>query len=138
MIKPLIKGLQLTFRTLFTRPVTFRYPEERMTMFPRFRGLHELKRNETGETICVACGLCAAVCPAGCIRVEAAESGEHRRYPALYEIDLARCIFCGFCAEACPCGGLVLREGYETAGYSRKDLILNRDQLLCTYQDKEG
>ena len=137
MIKPFLQGLKLTFRTFFTRPVTLQYPEKKMQMFPRFRGLHELKRNETGQLICVACELCAAACPAGCIRIEPAESPAHRRFPRIYDIDLSRCIFCGFCVEACPYGAIVLREGYEMADYSRQDLILHRDQLMHTYDHKE-
>ncbi len=134
MIKPLLKGLGLTFRTFFTQPVTLKYPEEKMVMYPRFRGLPELTRSEEGKLLCVACELCAAVCPANCIRVEPAEGPTHRRYPKVYEIDLSRCIFCGFCQEACPYGAIVLREDYETANESRKDLIYNRDKLFHTYQ----
>lgn len=134
MILPLLRGLKLTLRTFFTRPITLQYPEQKMVMYPRFRGLHELQRDAEGKIICVACELCAAVCPAKCIRVEPTEDENHVRYPKVYEIDLLRCIFCGFCVEACPYGAILLRENYETANYSRKDLIYNRDQLLHAYQ----
>ncbi len=134
MILPLLKGLKLTLRTFFTRPITLQYPEQKMVMFPRFRGLHELQRDGEGKIICVACELCAAVCPAKCIRVEPMEDENHVRVPKVYEVDLLRCIFCGFCVEACPYGAILLRENYETANYSRKDLIYNRDQLLHAYQ----
>ena len=133
MILPLLKGLKLTFRTFFTRPITLQYPEQKMVMYPRFRGLHELQRDGEGKIICVACELCAAVCPARCIRVEPMEDENHVRVPRVYEIDLLRCIFCGFCVEACPYGAILLREDYETANYSRKALIYNRDQLLQAY-----
>ena len=96
MIIPLLKGLALTFRTFFTHPVTLQYPEQKMVMYPRFRGLHELTRDDEGKILCVACELCAAVCPAKCIRVEPAEGPTHKRFPLVYEIDLLRCIFCGF------------------------------------------
>jgi NADH-quinone oxidoreductase subunit I len=105
-----------------------------MVMYPRFRGLHELTRDEEGKIKCVACELCAAVCPAKCIRVEPAEGPTHQRFPLVYEIDLLRCIFCGFCQEACPYGAIILRENYETADYTRKDLIYNRDKLFHAYQ----
>jgi NADH-quinone oxidoreductase subunit I len=134
MIIPLLKGLKLTLRTFFTRPITLQYPEQKMLMYPRFRGLHELQRDGEGKIICVACELCAAVCPAHCIRVEPMEDENHVRVPKVYEIDLLRCIFCGFCVEACPYGAILLRENYETANYSRKALIYNRDQLLQAYQ----
>jgi NADH-quinone oxidoreductase subunit I len=136
MILPLLKGLKLTFRTFFTRPVTLKYPEQKMAMFPRFRGLHELARDAEGKILCVACELCAAVCPAHCIRVEPAEGPTHRRFPLVYEIDLGRCIFCGFCQEACPYGAILLRGNYETAKYTRKELIFNRDQLIHAYDPK--
>ena len=134
MILPLLRGLKLTLRTFFTRPITLQYPEQKMVMYPRFRGLHELQRDGEGKIICVACELCAAVCPAKCIRVEPMEDENHVRVPKVYEVDLLRCIFCGFCVEACPYGAILLRENYETADYSRKDLIYNRDQLLHAYQ----
>ena len=105
-----------------------------MVMYPRFRGLHELTRDEEGKIKCVACELCAAVCPAKCIRVEPAEGPTHKRFPLVYEIDLLRCIFCGFCQEACPYGAIILRENYETANYTRQDLIYNRDQLFHSYE----
>lgn len=138
MIRALLKGMWLTLRTFFTRPVTLKYPEEKMPMFPRFRGLHELTRDEKGQIKCVACELCAAVCPAQCIQVEPGEGPNHKRFPKVYEIDLGRCIFCGFCEEACPYGAIVLRDKYETADYARKDLIFDRDRLLRTYENKEA
>jgi NADH-quinone oxidoreductase subunit I len=138
MIVPLLKGLALTLRTFFQRPVTLQYPEEKMPMFPRYRGLHELQRDGDGKIICVACGLCAAVCPAQCIRVEPAEDEHHVRYPQVYEIDLLRCIFCGFCQEACPYGAILLRSDYETANYTRTSLIYGREELLQAYQKKGG
>ncbi len=137
MITPLIKGLGLTLKTFFSRPVTLKYPEEKMPMFPRFRGLHELTRDEKGQIKCVACGLCAAVCPANCIHVEPDEGPAHNRFPKAYEIDILRCIFCGFCQEACPYGAIILREDYETANYHRRDLLYDREKLLHAYDKKE-
>ena len=51
------------------------YPEEKTPVYPRFRGRHKLHRFEdTGLEKCVGCSLCAAACPAKCIRVVAAEN----------------------------------------------------------------
>lgn len=102
-------------------------------MFPRFRGLPELTQDEKGELKCVACELCAAVCPAGCIRVEPGETSDHKRFPEIYEIDLARCIFCGFCAEACPCGAVILGQSYELATNTRKELLHQKDKLIRSH-----
>ena len=79
--------------------MTIQYPEEKTSVYPRFRGRHKLHRFEdTGLEKCVGCSLCAAACPADCIRVVAAENdpadrvSAGERYAAVYEINLARCI----------------------------------------------
>ena len=101
MVQELMKGLSITLSHFFKKPVTLKYPEVRMQMYPRYRGLHELHRYANGLERCVCCGLCAAVCPADAIYMEAAEnSGTERysageRYAKRYEIDMLRCIFCG-------------------------------------------
>jgi len=57
-------------------------PNEGAVFQERFRGLHELQRDENGLEKCVACFLCAAACPANCIYIEAADNTEraaHKR-----------------------------------------------------------
>ena len=70
-----LKGFALTFRQLFSRPLTQQYPEYKKPMYPRFRGRHRLHRHTNGLEKCIGCSLCAAACPADCIRVVAAEIG---------------------------------------------------------------
>ena len=70
-----LKGFATTFMRLFEKPVTIEYPEEKTPVYPRFRGRHKLHRfDDTGLEKCVGCSLCAAACPAECIRVVAAEN----------------------------------------------------------------
>ena len=87
-------------------------------------------RDENGKEKCVACCLCAAVCPARCITVEAAENEQKEKYAQHYQIDIARCIFCGYCVEACPVGALLLTGDYELADYTRESLIYTKERLL--------
>ena len=131
MIWPLIKGLSVTLKYFFTRPITMKYPEERWEAGPRWRGRHQLLWDEEKKREkCVACCLCATVCPAQCIRVEGAENERHEKYPKLYEIDLNRCIFCGFCVEACPVNAIIMTGSYELAEYHREDNIYPKETLL--------
>src|SRR5204863_4853066 len=74
MIKELATGLGVTLENLFKKPFTVQYPEEKLEMFPRFRGLHILTRHADGLERCVGCELCAVACPADAIFVEAAEN----------------------------------------------------------------
>ncbi len=90
-----LKGMRTTFARIIEGPHTIQYPEQKTPVYPRFRGRHRLHRFEdTGLEKCVGCSLCAAACPADCIRVVAAENTpENRvsageRYAAVYEINL--------------------------------------------------
>ncbi len=131
IVKPLLDGLKTTFSFVFRKRATIQYPDEKMEMFPRWRGqLHMLKDPKTGLERCVACGLCAVVCPPMAIVIEAGERDDHTKYPVKFEYDMGRCIFCGFCVEACPKAAIAMGHEYELAENSREKLILNKEKLL--------
>ena len=104
----LLRGLRLTLRQLFARPVTVQFPEERTPKSPRFRGLHALRRYPNGQERCIACKLCEAVCPALAITIDSEVGDDGTRRTTRYDIDLFKCIYCGFCEEACPVDAIVL------------------------------
>ena len=131
-------GLRTTLARIAEGPTTVQYPEEKVPVYPRFRGRHKLHRFEdTQLEKCVGCSLCAAACPADCIRVVAAENTpENRvsageRYAAVYEINLSRCIFCGYCEIACPFDAITMGHDYELSDYDRSDLIFTKEMLLA-------
>jgi NADH-quinone oxidoreductase subunit I len=147
-----VRGLKTTFGRMLEKPVTVQYPEEKTPVYPRFRGRHKLHRFEgtphdgaqagegdghAGLEKCVGCSLCAAACPADCIRVVSAENTpEHRvsageRYAEVYEINLSRCIFCGYCEIACPFDAITMGHDYELSDYTREDLIFTKEMLLA-------
>jgi NADH-quinone oxidoreductase subunit I len=133
-----VRGMKTTLGRMVEPPTTVQYPEEKTAVYPRFRGRHKLHRFEdTGLEKCVGCSLCAAACPADCIRVVAAENTpENRvsageRYAAVYEINLSRCIFCGYCEVACPFDAITMGHDYELSDYDRADLIFTKEMLLA-------
>lgn len=127
----LVKGLLVTLKAFFSPPVTIRYPEHKREVAGRWRGIHYFERTDDGDTRCVACGLCVAICPSRCIRLVAVEREDGSRYPEAYEINTVRCIYCGMCAEACPVDAIKLGRDYEFVGYRREGLLLNKDELLA-------
>ena len=81
IILPLLKGLWLTLRRFLSRPITVQYPEEKKGVSERWRGIHYFDKDSSGETTCVACGLCVAICPSNCIKLEIGERADGTRYP---------------------------------------------------------
>ena len=136
MILELLKGMATTFKHIFRKPVTVSYPEERIPLAPRYRGLHMFVANDDGMERCVGCELCAVACPADAIYIEPAENTEQERhsrgerYAKVYKIHMLRCIFCGYCEEACPEDAIFLGHTYELADVSRDAFVYSKEQLL--------
>src|SRR5580765_3366304 len=128
-----LKGFAVTFKQLFKKPITQQYPEYKRPVYPRYRGRHRLNRFENGLEKCVGCSLCAAACPADCIRVVAAENTPEERYSAgeryarIYEINMSRC---SYCEIACPFDAITLGNDYELAEMSRDALVYTKQMLL--------
>ena len=135
------KGFAVTFRHLFRKPVTQQVPEYKRPVYPRVRGRHRLHRHENGLEKCVGCSLCAAACPADCIRVVAAENdpagpvSPGERYARIYEINLSRCIYCGYCEIACPFDAITLGNDYELAEMSREAMVYTKEMLLAPHPE---
>jgi NADH-quinone oxidoreductase subunit I len=132
-----LKGMSLTLKHVFKKPVTYRYPKELRPIAPVYRGMHVLKRDEEGRENCTACGLCAVACPAEAITMVAAERepGEEKlyreeKYAAIYEINMLRCIFCGLCEEACPKEAIFLTDRLVPTDFEREEFIYGKDKLV--------
>ena len=140
-VPELLRGMGITlkhfFINFFTRReiVTVKYPEEKVVHPERYRGLHRLMKREDGSVRCTACMMCATICPANCIHIEAAESpwDDREKYPAKFEIDELRCIFCGMCEEACPVDAIELTTEYDIVGLSRQEMVFDKEKLLSIY-----
>jgi NADH-quinone oxidoreductase subunit I len=136
-IPAILGGMWITFKHLFRKNNTLKYPEETRIFAPVYRGQHVLKRDEQGRENCTACGLCAVACPAEAITMVAAErkKGEEQlyreeKYAEKYEINMLRCIFCGLCEEACPKEAIFLTDRIVPSNFERNEFIFGKDRLV--------
>jgi NADH-quinone oxidoreductase chain I len=137
MIPEILKGLSITFRSMFRKRNTIQYPEEKRPTAPRFHGRHLLNRYDDGLERCIGCELCAYACPADAIYVQGADNTPEERYSVgeryavIYQINYNRCIFCGLCIEACPTRALTMTNEYEMSEETREDLVYPKERLLA-------
>ena len=136
-VGPILHGMFITFanmvKTLFGRRYsTIQFPEQKRDSSRRYRGIHVLTQRMDGTPKCVACYMCATVCPAECIFIEAGERPERdiEKYPTRFEIDLLRCVYCGFCVDACPEEAIIMSRENDLVGTTRAELIIDRDRLM--------
>ena len=130
----LLKGLGVTIKHLFQRPVTLMYPYERDVLAPRTRGVIALM-----DENCTVCMLCSRECPDWCIYIEshketvppAKEGGRARTRNVLdrFAIDFSLCMYCGICVEVCPFDALWWSPEFEYSEYHMDALLHEMDKL---------
>jgi NADH-quinone oxidoreductase subunit I len=115
--------------------LTAYYPEEtRWDYAAHNRGKHVLTQRPDGRPQCVACNMCATVCPAQVIEIDAAfdpDDPAHPKYPSRFEIDYSRCVFCGLCVEACPEDAIrMVKETPDFPDFQRDRMWAMKEELL--------
>ena len=142
-IPAILGGMLITFKHLFRKNNTLKYPEETKKFAPVYRGMHVLKRDEEGRENCTACGLCAVACPAEAITMTAneREKGEEglfreEKYAETYEINMLRCIFCGLCEEACPKEAIFLTDRIVPTEFERDEFIYGKEILVESMENR--
>jgi NADH-quinone oxidoreductase subunit I len=128
----ILMGMLYTFKQMFEPTFTVQYPDVKWQPTGAFRGRPVLveRDDKTGER-CVACGLCARVCPPLAISMQAVETDlPQERHPETFEINMLRCIYCGYCEEVCPEEAIVMSKEYDITFKSREAAIMGKDKLL--------
>lgn len=143
MFSSIIEGVVSQIRSIwhvlkhsFTRMETVQYPEKMPYLAPRYRGRIVLTKDPDGKERCVACNLCAVVCPVDCIALQKTEDESGRWYPEFFRINFSRCIMCGFCEEACPTYSIQLTPDFEMSEYDRQNMVYEKEHLLIDGQGK--
>jgi len=135
-IYTVLVGMKITFKHLFTPPVTIQYPEVKLK-------LPERERNRLYVNIddCIGCDQCARACPVNCITVDTVKSvpGEdlgvtsNGKKKALwvtnFTIDFAKCCYCQLCVFPCPTECIYMTDVFEFSTYERKDLLYQFSNL---------
>jgi hydrogenase-4 component H len=121
-MKIIPKMLSDVLRNILRPTNTVQYPAQKVKTPERFRGMIEI------TDACVACGACAAACPAKCIKFD-------RKSLSYW---LPHCIFCGRCADVCPVDSVKFTHNYEEARED-KELYAGRvyEMAKCTACGKE-
>lgn len=127
----LVKGLAVTGPYTFSKVYTEQYPKETPSIAPRYHGAPRLNVDpETGETLCIACNLCAMACPIDLIEVQRERDPATRKFTLTgFTYNVARCMFCNLCAEACPTNAIELTQTFEYATYDIRDLYWDQKML---------
>jgi NADH-quinone oxidoreductase subunit I len=127
--------------TYHSGALTIRYPYERPAIPETYRNTPFLIIDaETSRLRCIACGVCAQICPVQCIWIERAtdpETGRPRRHPVSFYVDVSLCMACGMCAEFCPFEAIKMDHAYELACYQRPGFVSARDLAKPEAYDME-
>jgi len=136
----LLAGMAVTIRYFVKPIVTVQYPREKIEMSPRYRGYPQLVIDpETQTHRCIACEMCARICPSQLITVAGAKfPGEKQKRATKYIHEHYYCSLCGLCTEVCPTSALEYSAEYRLAGYHREDAVIDHLLLLQKRQQAAG
>jgi NADH-quinone oxidoreductase chain I len=128
--KGLLKGLKVTLKAFFRKPVTVMYPYEKLLVPERGQGLIRLRMSQIEPNIrykCTGCGICEKNCPQHCIKVIKMEDDKQ---PEIYTVNYGLCMFCRICIDVCPFNALEQTQEYEYIGEERSDFIRPKEELM--------
>ncbi|BAS27666.1 NuoI/complex I 23 kDa subunit family protein [Limnochorda pilosa] len=113
----ILKGMGVTLKEMVRPTVTEYYPYERPNLPSGARGIPVLLSDEEANLKCVACELCAKICPVQIIEIvyHRGEGEKGKKVLDEFNLDASRCMLCGLCAEVCPFEAIAMSDVYEMA-----------------------
>ena len=140
----IFSGMAITLRHLKNMllgrtKVTMQYPEQKWDshMPDHYRGAPALVKDERGSRPLRRLSALRIHLPAA--RDQDRSRAKFRlddkfakveKYPDEFDIDMIRCIYCGMCEEVCPEQAIFLRKDYAITGFTRADMVHDKEKLL--------
>jgi formate hydrogenlyase subunit 6/NADH:ubiquinone oxidoreductase subunit I len=114
--------------SLFSAPVTEKYPFEKPETADRFRG-----KLYYDPSKCTGCNLCSKDCPANALEIVILDRAA-KRFVARY--NMARCIYCSQCVQSCrfKCLGMS-NQDWELAALDKNLFAVNygKDEDIAAF-----
>ena len=120
-LKTTFVGMKITGKYFLQKPITVQYPDERLPIPDRYRGIHYLEQEK-----CINCLACARACPIDCIEMDAVRHGKELEWVS-FTLDYQKCMFCELCVYPCPKD--CIHMGTEFALVTTDRSELNHDLL---------
>ena len=133
-----LKGLIVTLKTTFRKPVTAQYPKEHLPIQQRYMGFPALTWDkEASEPYCTGCMVCVRYCPTQCMTAKmhdnpkfAEGKSTRRKIINEFEINLGRCILCSICVQVCNFDAIEMSHEHELSKFQRNANRVTLPQLL--------
>ena len=117
--------------SLFSVPVTEKYPIERPATAERFRG-----KLFYDPSKCTGCNLCVKDCPANALEIIILDRAA-KRYVARYNV--AHCIYCGQCVQSCKFKCISMsKNDWELAALNKEVFAVNygKDEDIASLMER--
>ena len=114
-VKTTLVGMKITGKYLLQKPITVQYPDERLPIPNRYRGIHYLEQEK-----CIDCLACARACPIDCIEMDAVRHGKELEWIS-FTLDYQKCMFCELCVYPCPKDCIHMGTEYAFVSFDRSE-----------------
>ena len=116
-LRTTLVGMRITGRYLLQKPITVQYPDERLPIPNRYRGIHYLEQEK-----CIDCLACARACPIDCIEMDAVRHGKELEW-ITFTLDYQKCMFCELCVYPCPKDCIHMGTEFAFVSYDRSEFV---------------